>query len=78
MTPADLDHGSHVGEVDDLGDVSRAKAGRFRVSIDGDDSQIATARLLDRTALMATCADEENRLHCSPMLTAAPASQVPG
>ena len=59
----DLDHLGDAREVDDLRNVGRREAGRVRVAVDRGHAQAAGARLLDRTALMAPCADEENRRH---------------
>ena len=59
----DLHHGADVAEVDDLCDIGRREAGRLGIAIDGDDAQAARACLLDRAALMAPRADEEDGLH---------------
>ncbi len=63
LSAADLGDRGNVGEVHDLGDVGRGEPGRVRIAIDGDDSQVACACVLDRAALVATCADEEDGLH---------------
>ena len=59
----DLDHGRDVAEVDDLCDVGGREAGGVGVAIDGRDAQAARAGLLDRAALVAPGADEEDGLH---------------
>jgi hypothetical protein len=52
-----------VGEVDDLGGVGETETRRPRVTVDGGDPQSPPARLLDRAALVAPRADEEDGLH---------------
>ena len=61
--PRDLDHGRDVAEVDDLCDVGRREPGSVGIAIDGRDAQAARASLLDRAALVAPGADEEDGLH---------------
>ena len=59
----DLHHGADIAEVDDLCDIGRREAGGVGVAIDGCDAQAARAGLLDRAALVAPGADEEDGLH---------------
>ena len=63
--------GLDVGEVDDVPLVGRREAGRVRVAVDGDDAQAELARALDRTPLVPSRADHEDRsLHSAAMLSA--------
>ena len=59
----DLDDRVHLHEVDDLGDVGGGEPGRVGIPVDSGDAKAARARLLDRSLLMAPCADEEDGLH---------------
>ena len=63
LAERDLDDLVDGREVDDLRDVGRREARRVRVAVDRSDAQAASARLLDRTTLMAPRAHEENRRH---------------
>ena len=59
----DLHHRVDVAEVDDLCDIGRGEARGVGVAIDRGDAQAARAGLLDRAALVAPGADEEDGLH---------------
>src|SRR5262249_28671942 len=75
------DHSLDVREVDDVPVVGMRQSDRIRVPVDGDDPQPELPGTLDRAALVAPCADEEDGLHfardatdgrrldSSPMLT---------
>jgi len=63
MPTANFDDCGNVGEVDDLGYVGRGETWRPRVAIDRYDAKVARARMLDRAALVAARADEEDGLH---------------
>ena len=63
MPPSDLGDSGDVGEVDDLGDLCRGKPGCCGVAVDRDDAKVASARMLDGSALVAPRADEEDGLH---------------
>ena len=60
---ANLGHRRDVGEVDDGGDIRRREARGLDVPVDRDDVQSPPPCVLDRTALVAPGADEEDRLH---------------
>ena len=60
---SDLGDGGDVREVDDLADVCREQPERALVAVDRDDVCPAVANPLDRTALVAPSADEEDGRH---------------
>ena len=57
------DHGLHVNEVHDLGDVGGGETRGVAVPVDSRDAQPANTRLFDRAALMPSRADEEDGRH---------------
>ena len=66
MAAADLDHALDVHEVDELADIRRAEPERVRVAVDRDDAVPELLHALDRAALMAAAADEEDGAHLVP------------
>src|SRR5204863_4648511 len=60
VTATDLGDGVGVREVDGYRVVGKREAGRLAIPVDGDDADAELADALDRTALVAPRADEQN------------------
>ena len=56
-------HGVDVAKSTASAHIGRGKAGRLGIAVDRYDAQAARAGLLDRAALVAPGADEEDGLH---------------
>ena len=71
ITPGD------VHEVDELADIRRQEAERLRVAVDRDDLVPELLHALDRAALVAAAADEEDGRHLVPSALPQVASEPP-
>jgi hypothetical protein len=66
LCAGDVDDGTKVSEVDDLGDVCRLESRGGRIAVDRDDTMAELADSQDRAPLVPAGADEENRLQRVP------------
>jgi hypothetical protein len=74
---ADLGHAVEVDEIHDLGHVCDREPERVGVPVDRDDAVAELADVLDRAALVAARADEEQRLQRVPSAFAQIAGEPP-
>ena len=75
--PPRFDDSLHVREVDELADVGGPEPERLRVAVDGDDAVAELLHALDRAALMAAAAHEQEGLHRVPSALPHVASDPP-